>query len=117
VFIDEVELDVVAGDGGDGAISFRRERYVPRGGPDGGDGGRGGSVVVVADKRLRTLNHLAGTRAVVAARGGHGAGKKKAGGAGADVEIRVPLGTVVRRDGAVVAEITAAGDRVVVARG
>ena len=117
MFIDDVELDVTAGKGGDGAVSFRRERYVPRGGPDGGDGGRGGSVVVAADGRLRTLNHLAGVQSAAADAGGNGGGNKRAGRAGADRPLRVPLGTEVSADGRLLGEVLAPGDRVVVARG
>jgi len=118
VFIDEVELEVKGGDGGGGAVSFRRERYVPRGGPDGGDGGRGGSVYAVGDAALRTLNHLAGVEEVAAGRGGDGAGRKRTGRAGEDRRIKVPLGTELRavEDG-FAAEIVAAGDEVVLARG
>jgi GTP-binding protein len=118
VFIDEVELEVKGGDGGAGAVSFRRERYVPRGGPDGGDGGRGGSVYAVGDGALRTLNHLAGVEAVAAGRGGDGAGRKRTGRAGEDRHIKVPLGTEVRAaDGDAVGEIVASGDEITLARG
>jgi GTP-binding protein len=118
VFIDEVELEVKGGDGGGGAVSFRRERYVPRGGPDGGDGGRGGSVYAVADRALRTLNHLAGVEVVAAERGGDGAGRKRTGRAGEDRRIRIPLGTEVRTaDGEGLGEIVEAGDEIPLARG
>ncbi len=107
-----------AGDGGRGAVSFRRERYVPRGGPDGGDGGAGGSVYVVADGRLRTLNHLVGVSVVAAEKGKDGGGAKKTGRAGHDREIRVPLGTEVRGEAGVPAgELVRPGDRLAVARG
>jgi len=121
VFIDEVELEVRGGDGGDGAVSFRRERYAPRGGPDGGDGGRGGSAYAVGDERLerlRTLNHLAGVEVVAAGRGGDGAGRKRAGRAGEGRDVPLPRGTeVITSEGEVLGEIAAAGDRVLLARG
>lgn len=118
MFIDEVELEVKGGDGGAGAVSFRRERYVPRGGPDGGDGGRGGSVYAVGDGALRTLNHLAGVETVAAGRGGDGAGRKRTGRAGEDRHIKVPLGTEVRAaEGDALGEIVAAGDDMTLARG
>lgn len=118
MFVDEVELDVRGGDGGDGAVSFRRERFVPRGGPDGGDGGRGGSVYAEADGRLRTLNHLAGLEAAAGERGGDGGARKRTGRAGKDRLLRVPLGTEIRGvEGEVVGEIVRAGERVTLARG
>lgn len=117
MFIDDIEVEVIAGDGGSGAISFRREKFVPRGGPDGGDGGRGGSIIVRADGALRTLNHLAGLKRIIAPRGGDGGPKKKTGAAGKDVVIPVPVGTVVIREGAPIGELTADGQEIVVARG
>jgi GTP-binding protein len=119
VFIDEVDLEVRGGDGGDGAVSFRRERYVPRGGPDGGDGGRGGSVYAVGDGSLRTLNHLAGVEVVAAGRGGDGAGRKKTGRAGEDRRIKLPPGTEVRpaEGRELLGEIGEAGEELVLARG
>ncbi len=118
MFIDEVELEVRGGDGGDGAVSFRRERHAPRGGPDGGDGGRGGSAYAVGDERLRTLNHLAGVEVVAAGRGGDGAGRKRAGRAGEGRDVPLPRGTeIITSEGEVLGEIAAAGDRVLLARG
>lgn len=118
VFQDEIELDVRAGDGGGGAVSFRRERGVPRGGPDGGDGGRGGSVYAVGDETLRTLNHLAGVEVVAAGRGGNGAARKRGGRAGSDQRIRLPLGTEVRTaEGELWGEILEPGAELMLARG
>ncbi|UCH78383.1 MAG: GTPase ObgE [Candidatus Coatesbacteria bacterium] len=118
MFVDEVELEARGGDGGDGAVSFRRERFVPRGGPDGGDGGRGGSVYAEADARLRTLNHLAGVEVAAAGRGVDGAGRKRTGAAGKDRVLSVPLGTEIGdAEGEVVGEIVRAGERVVLVRG
>jgi GTP-binding protein len=94
-FIDEVEISVSAGDGGNGCVSMRREKYVPRGGPDGGDGGRGGDVVLVADRNLGTLlDHRMRTE-IRAEPGAAGSGSNKTGADGATVVVRVPVGTLV----------------------
>lgn len=117
-FHDRTQLHVTAGRGGDGALSFRREKYVPRGGPDGGDGGRGGDVVVVADASLRDLSALRRVRKVAAERGGHGRGSKKHGADGADAVIRVPLGTqVLDEQGRLVADLATPTARYVAAEG
>jgi len=118
-FIDECVVDVAAGDGGKGAIAFRREKYVPFGGPAGGDGGRGGDVVLIADPGLSTLYDLSHQRAIRAERGEHGRGKDCYGRAGGDVEVRVPLGTIAIdvESGERVAELTEIGQRTIVARG
>lgn len=110
---------MVAGKGGDGIVSFRREKYVSRGGPDGGDGGRGGDVVLVADASLRTLAPFRRRRIFRAENGANGRGAKMKGRDGAPLEIRVPVGTIVRVEGeeAVLADLAEAGQRVVVARG
>ena len=119
MFIDEVTIRVRAGDGGDGAVAFRREKYVPRGGPSGGDGGDGGSVLVIGDRSLNTLFHLRHVRRVVADRGRHGEGSNRAGKSGADARIRVPPGTLVRdrASGELLAEILTGDEQVVVAYG
>jgi GTP-binding protein len=118
VFIDEIELEVLGGDGGDGAVSFRRERFVPRGGPDGGDGGRGGSVYAVGDAALRTLNHFAGVEVVAGERGGDGAGRKRAGRAGENRRIRLPLGTDIKTaEGDALGEIVEGGEELLLSRG
>lgn len=106
--IDLVSLVVQAGDGGRGKISFRREKYVPRGGPDGGDGGRGGNVVIRASKHLTTLSHLAGTKTIVAKSGGGGGQRKKHGANAPDVLLQVPVGTriIVVRQNAVAQQRT-----------
>jgi GTP-binding protein len=121
-FIDEARITVSAGDGGDGCVSFRREKYVPRGGPDGGDGGRGGDVVLVADRNLRTLFDQRYRPEIRAARGEHGEGGRKDGSSGADAVVRVPVGTLVRAldappDAAPLADLVAHGQRCVAARG
>jgi GTP-binding protein len=94
-FIDEAKIYVKAGDGGNGAASFRREKYIPMGGPDGGDGGRGGSVYMVADRNLNTLVDYRYTRKFLAPRGENGRGADCYGAAGKDMILRVPVGTVV----------------------
>ncbi len=95
--IDRVEIRVKAGDGGNGAASFRREKFVPLGGPDGGDGGYGGNVILQADPSLNTLEHLRYKRHYAAERGGHGHGANKHGATGDDLSLKVPVGTEVRR--------------------
>lgn len=94
-FVDEAEIVVRAGAGGDGCVSFRREKYVPKGGPDGGDGGDGGSVILVGCNRLQTLADFEYRRTYVAGRGEHGKGKNRHGARGTDVRLWVPLGTDV----------------------
>jgi len=118
-FIDECSLDVEAGTGGNGAIAFRREKFVPRGGPAGGDGGRGGNVIFVADPGLNTLYDLYYTRRVLADSGAPGGGKDRFGRGGTDTRIRVPLGTIVfdRETGEKVGEITKPGQELTVAQG
>ena len=119
MFVDEVEIHVRAGDGGRGCLSFRREKYVPRGGPNGGDGGRGGSVILEADEGLGTLLDFRYKRHYAAPRGGHGEGSDRHGASGADLVLRVPVGTTVReRDsGLLLGDLTSQGDRLDVARG
>ena len=119
MFIDRVIVRVEAGTGGSGATSFRREKYVPMGGPDGGDGGRGGDVVVRGDTNLATLLDYTYRDRWAAERGQHGMGSNKTGASGADVVLPVPPGTVVRDadTGALLGEVLAHGDELVVARG
>ena len=118
-FIDEARIFVKAGDGGHGCISFRREKYVPRGGPNGGDGGRGGNIIFRADPGLYTLLDFRYKRHFEAKRGEHGRGKDQYGHAGDDVIVGVPLGTTIRDEGTgvVLAEISKAGDEAVIAQG
>lgn len=118
-FVDEVEVTVKAGDGGRGCMSFRREKFVPKGGPDGGDGGHGGHVRVAADPGLSTLLDLRYRRLYRGGRGQHGRGKDQHGRNGADRVIRVPLGTLVRdaETGGLIADMDAPSCDVVVARG
>jgi GTP-binding protein len=117
VFHDRAAIHVVAGRGGDGGLSFRREKHVPKGGPDGGDGGRGGDVVLIADPDLRDLSAFRSRRAFNAGRGQPGRGSGKHGADGADIELAVPIGTQVFDDDQTVADLVASGARVVVARG
>jgi GTP-binding protein len=118
-FIDEAKIQVFAGKGGDGSAAFRREKYVPRGGPSGGDGGRGGSVWAVADRNLNTLIDYRYARLHRARDGAAGAGSDKDGRSGEDVALGVPVGTVVRdaRTGEALADLARDGDRVLLARG
>jgi GTP-binding protein len=119
VFVDEVEIQVEAGKGGDGCVSFRREKYVPRGGPDGGNGGDGGSVILQADEGVDSLAALAHRKHWKASRGTHGKGSQMHGAAAEDLILRVPPGTIVRdaREGFVIKDLAHVGDSVIVAHG
>jgi GTP-binding protein len=116
-FTDRVQIHVEGGHGGNGCLSFRREPKIPRGGPDGGNGGRGGGVVLVADDQVSDLSRFRHAVHHRAASGGHGEGRQRHGRAGADLEIAVPPGTRVLRDGHAIAELERPGERVPVARG
>src|SRR5215216_7892631 len=118
MFHDRARIDVQAGRGGDGALSFRREKFVPKGGPDGGDGGPGGDVVLLADPDLRDLSAFQRGRRFRAGRGEHGGGANKSGAAGETVELRVPVGTQVFDDaGTILADLAGPRSRAVVAEG
>jgi GTP-binding protein len=118
VFSDRATIHVQAGKGGDGALSFRREKFVPKGGPDGGDGGDGGDVVLVADPGLRDLSTYRRRRWIKAGRGENGRGARKQGAQGEDAELRVPVGTqVLTDDGVLIADLARPGSRVVLAHG
>ena len=97
MFVDEVDILVEAGDGGAGCMSFRREKFVPRGGPDGGDGGKGGSVYAVASPHINTLISFRFNREFHAKRGGHGEGSNRTGKDAPDIELEVPVGTLIYR--------------------
>jgi len=118
-FFDEARIEVHAGKGGDGAVSFRREKFVPRGGPDGGDGGAGGSVRAVADRNLNTLIEFRYARIHRAKDGERGRGADCNGRGAADVELRMPIGTIISDDesGEIIADLREDGERVTVARG
>lgn len=123
MFVDEVDIRVSAGDGGRGCVSFRREKFIPRGGPDGGDGGNGGSVFLVANPHLNTLVNYRFHPEFHARRGGHGQGSNRHGSNGDDLELGVPIGTVVYRlevDGGQfeqVADLAGEDQRLLVAQG
>ena len=119
LFIDEASLHVRGGRGGDGCVAFRREKFVPKGGPSGGDGGHGGTVVLVGDARKNTLYHLQFQSIYAADRGRHGMGSKRSGRSGGDLEVAVPLGTVVHDavTGELLGELVADGQRLEVAKG
>lgn len=118
-FVDETTIEVGAGNGGNGCLSFRREKFIPRGGPDGGDGGRGGSVYLVGQIGLNTLVDLRHGRHFCARHGGHGKGRNCTGASGDDLDIAVPLGTIIVDvdTGEGIGEVTVEGQRVVVAHG
>ncbi|MEO1034751.1 MAG: Obg family GTPase CgtA [Pseudomonadota bacterium] len=118
-FVDEATIRVVAGNGGNGSLSFRREKYIPRGGPDGGDGGHGGSVWLVADGGLNTLADFRVARRFRAENGQPGAGRERTGRSGQDLEVAVPVGTAVFDvdTGELIGDVTAKGQRLKVAAG
>jgi GTP-binding protein len=118
-FVDQCRIKVIAGDGGNGAVAFRREKYVPFGGPAGGDGGNGGDVVLVGDRGLSTLMDVNYAKTLRGERGEHGQGKDRYGRAGKEHSERVPLGTQIfdAESGELIADVTEHGQRVVVARG
>jgi GTPase len=119
MFVDEIDVFVKGGDGGAGCISFRREKYVPRGGPDGGDGGEGGSVWLEADPALNTLLDFHYKRHYQAGRGVHGKGANRHGAKGEDLVLRVPIGTAVtdRATGELLGDLTTPGERLLAAAG
>ena len=118
-FIDEAKIQVLAGKGGDGSASFRREKYIPKGGPDGGDGGRGGSVYAVADRNINTLVEFRFKRSFKAQNGENGRGAQCYGKGGDDLTVQVPVGTVFTDlgSGEIVADLAVDGQRVCLARG
>lgn len=118
-FIDEAKIDVAGGRGGNGCVSFRREKFVPKGGPSGGDGGRGGSVWMVADRNINTLVDYRYARKHQAGNGEHGRGSDCFGSSGSDIELRVPVGTVVTdaHTSAPVADLASDGQRALLAKG
>ncbi|MBC7075597.1 MAG: GTPase ObgE [Syntrophomonadaceae bacterium] len=119
MFVDQAKIYVKGGDGGNGIVAFRREKFVPMGGPAGGDGGRGGNVIFKADEGLRTLIDFKYKRHFKAERGKHGQGKNMHGASGKDLVVKVPVGTVIKDDSSeeVIADLTRPGQEVVVARG
>ena len=120
MFVDEVDIQILAGDGGNGCMAFRREKFVPRGGPSGGDGGKGGSVFLVASPHHNTLVTYRFHPEFKAERGQHGQGSNRTGGDGADLVLEVPPGTVAYDHGdnefIPLADLTTTGERVLIAR-
>ncbi|MBE9608430.1 GTPase ObgE [Chitinilyticum piscinae] len=118
-FIDEARIEVIAGKGGNGSASMRREKYIPRGGPDGGDGGKGGSVWAVADEGINTLVEYRFVKKYKAADGESGKGSDRYGAGGEDIELRMPVGTVItdNETGELVADLTKNGERICIAKG
>ena len=119
MFIDEAKIVVLSGRGGNGCLSFRREKFVPKGGPDGGNGGKGGSVIIRANKQLSTLMDYRYQRTYRAEHGAHGQGSNKTGRNGKDIVLFVPCGTLLKDDetGAILSDLVNDGDEVIVAKG
>jgi GTP-binding protein len=119
MFVDEVNIHIAAGKGGDGSLAFRKERFIPKGGPDGGDGGDGGSIYLVGDESLNTLHHLAGQHHWKSKKGEHGMGKKCHGKNAPEMEIPVPCGTLIydMDKGVLLKDLSTPGERVCVANG
>ncbi|MCZ6776840.1 MAG: GTPase ObgE [Ignavibacteria bacterium] len=118
-FVDFAEIHVKAGDGGVGCVSFRREKFIPKGGPDGGNGGQGGNVIIQANKQLNTLLDYKYTKNYKAPRGEHGLGSNKTGKSGKDVLLKVPVGTLIRNamNSEIVADLTHDGEEIFIAKG
>ena len=110
-FIDEVDIEIISGDGGKGFVGYRREKYVPLGGPDGGDGGEGGNVYFQGEEGLNTLLHFRGLKTFIAEAGGNGGGSNMQGACGVDLFLKVPVGTMIidRETGNLITDITEHG--------
>ncbi|MBQ3465023.1 GTPase ObgE [Candidatus Saccharibacteria bacterium] len=117
MFVDTAKVSLKAGKGGDGAVSFRHEIYVPKGGPDGGDGGKGGDIIFKADKDTNTLIDFRFTPILTAENGKNGSGQRSSGRSGKDLIIEVPIGTIVKKDGEVLADLTKDGEEAIIAKG
>jgi len=117
MFVDTAKVFIHAGDGGNGAVSFRHEIYVDKGGPDGGDGGKGGDIIFEASENVNTLIDFRFKPELKAENGQHGAKRNRRGKSGDDFIVKVPMGTVVRRDGNIIADLTENGERAVIAKG
>ncbi len=119
IFIDQATITVKAGDGGNGVISFRREKFMPKGGPDGGNGGRGGSIIIRADKQLTTLMDFRYRRYYEAEKGDRGTGANRTGKSGNDLLLRVPVGTIIKvaDTGEILADLVHDDDEIVIAKG
>jgi GTPase len=118
-FIDEVDIQVISGEGGKGFVGYRREKYVPTGGPDGGDGGKGGDIIFEGDENLNTLMHFRGLKTFKAPEGGNGAGSNMTGADGDDLILKIPVGTLItdRDTGNLIADITEHGQQYIAAEG
>lgn len=117
MFVDIAKVKLQAGKGGDGAVSFRHEIYIPKGGPDGGDGGKGGSVIFKADKDTNTLLDFRYNPELTAEDGQNGSGQRSAGRSGKDLIVEVPIGTIVKRDGQIIADLTEDQQEAIIAKG
>ena len=116
-FVDEVKITVISGRGGHGCVGFRREKFVPLGGPDGGDGGDGGNIIFEADNNLNTLVHFRGKKVFRAEDGGNGEGGQRHGANGADLVIRVPVGTLIKQQEDILYDWAEEGQKVILAKG
>ena len=117
MFVDTAKVKLQAGKGGNGAVSFRHEIYIPKGGPDGGDGGKGGNIIFRADKDTNTLLDFRYNPELKAENGKNGSGQRSAGRSGKDLIVEVPIGTIVRHDGVVIADFVKDGEEKVIAKG
>ena len=117
MFIDYTQVELMAGKGGRGAVSFRREKFIPKGGPDGGDGGKGGHIIFKADTNLRTLQDIRYRKHYKAENGGPGGKNNRSGKYGEDIIIRVPLGTIIKREGSIVADLVISGEECIACHG
>ncbi|MBR2726001.1 GTPase ObgE [Candidatus Saccharibacteria bacterium] len=117
MFVDTAKVNLKAGDGGRGAVSFRHEIYIPKGGPDGGDGGKGGDIIFRADKNTNTLIDFRFSPIITAENGKNGSGQRSAGRSGKDLILDVPIGTVVYKDGVLIADFTKDGEEAIIAHG
>jgi len=117
LFVDDVVIHVKAGDGGNGCVSFRREKHVPKGGPDGGDGGKGGDIIVEADPHQRTLINFLHKKYIKSKHGQHGKGKKMFGRNSPDIILKLPVGTIIKENNGTIADLCHSADSVTVARG
>ena len=119
MFIDYTSVELIAGHGGKGAVHFRREKFVPKGGPDGGDGGRGGHIIFTADTNLHTLQDVRYRKRYKAENGGSGGGSRKTGKNGTDINVLVPIGTIIKKKGAeeIIADLSQDKDQVIVCEG
>ena len=117
MFVDTAKVSLKAGKGGDGAVSFRHEIYIPKGGPDGGDGGRGGNIIFRADRNTNTLVDFRFTPILTAENGKNGTGQRAAGRSGRDLIVDVPVGTIVKKDSEVIADLVTDGQEAIIAHG